>query len=201
MKVSFKLSLSQLGRARAQQLKVELRDSVPESADHYAGNLVGYVQDHGFSYNRRQRLQLSGDIVTYTGERHPFQQDGMMQLLGQLLTGDENPVSGWWLSYSPVVYDTSDSRLKWHETLQDYLYDSASLEEILRHVASGHRTAVRPEQTKAVKSDKELASAVAAAGALVHHGRGSYPKLTASFSANTLKTAMLIAKYTGPNRF
>lgn len=200
MRVSFKLSLVQLARARAQQLKVELRDSVPESADHYGGNLVGWVEDHGFSYNYNQHLNLDLDVVTYTGERHPFQQDGMMQLLGQLLTGDENPVSGWWLSYSPVVYDTSDTRLRWYETLQDYLYDRASLEEILRHVASGHRTAVRPEQTKAVKKNVDVLAAIRGV-ALMGQGRGTEAGLRASFHAQSLTAAKTIVAYTNKSWF
>lgn len=205
MKVSFKLNLAQLARARAQVLTTEYRDSLPHSLDNHEGNLVGWVEDHGFSYNPNQHLELKDDTITYVGERCPFQQDGMFRLLGEILTGDKTPVKRWWCNYDPIDYETSDTRLRWHETLQIYLYERASLEEVVSYINKpatrwGDITII-PSFCQSVQKDPEVSAAVKAVGGLIYHGRGSQTRLSASFSVQTLKTATVIAKAISPNWF
>ncbi|MDD2819139.1 MAG: hypothetical protein PHN51_10170 [Candidatus Nanopelagicales bacterium] len=204
MKVVFKLNLGQLARARAQVLKVE-RSVDLDQLDNYEGNLVGWVEDHGFSYNSNQRLDLIGDCITYVGERCPFQQDGMFRLLGEILTGEKDPVKGWWENHHPVTYETSDTWLRWHETLHEWLYARASISELLAYIAKPNSrwgdVRVIPALCSSVKNNGELLTAVKAVANHLYRGRGNEKTLAASFSPATLKVATVIAKATHSSWF
>ena len=90
-------------------------------------------QDH-CCFNPDQSIALVGDVLTYVGQRCPFAQDGSLAIFRQAL-GNVAPEDA-----EVVAYESSDSRLKWWETLDQYLRDRASEEEVLNHVAKvAHR--------------------------------------------------------------
>ena len=88
--------------------------------------------------NRNQRLGLVGTLLTYTGERHPLQQDGALALIRAALAAESPHLHGDALLDSAVVhsYTTSDKRLKWHETLVDYLENRSTVAEASDLIAS-----------------------------------------------------------------
>jgi len=208
MKVSFKLNLQQLARARAQVLKTERRDSASDeldSRDNYEGNLVGWAEDHGFSYNRNQRLDLVGDTLVFQGERCPFHQDGMFKLLTLILTGEEKPAKGWEEEFVPLEYQTSDARLEWWETLASYLYERGTIEDLETHLRTprtrwGDVTIV-PILTKAISGSPEMLAAVRAVAAARHGNRGNEATLRAAFDPATLKVAALVVDHTNKSYF
>jgi hypothetical protein len=124
MKVSFKLTPAQLIIAQAILAKVpEWSD---DGNDSWAGNMMGYCFDHP-CYNANQALNLIGQYLTYEGERCPMLQDGHMAILRKVFQDD--------LSTARVIlYDTSDKRLIWSESLSDYIEKRATLQEVVEYV-------------------------------------------------------------------
>lgn len=196
MKVSFKLNLAQLARARAQVLRVVQQDAIDVEGDYYNGNIVGWVTDHGFSYNSNQKLELVDDCIVYTGERCPFNQDGMLSLLGELLTGEKKPSKGWEAGYTPMVYETSDQRLRWYETLNSFLYERGTIDDLMSHLRAPRTrwgdVTIIPMETDCVKNSTELLAAAKAVAGLTYHGRGSERTLTAAFNSGVLTIARML---------
>lgn len=80
-------------------------------------------------YNPNQRLYAREEdgkyYIGYEGERHPFKMDGkydfLLELFGAVFP-EELP--------EPSLYETSDKRLRWYETFDDYLTsERATLDE------------------------------------------------------------------------
>lgn len=147
MIVSFKLNKEQL--IRAQQRVQTAPKEQEDTKAFYCGNLLGYQEDHGFSWNGDQHLNLDGDVVTYTGQRCPMWQDGSAAILWEIATGDAKEYysyalenRGQWdkdcresLSTLKVVkYETSDARLEWIDTLDLYLNTKGTIDDILNVV-------------------------------------------------------------------
>ena len=98
-------------------------------------------------FNPDQSLSLEGDVLTFSGQRCPFGQDGSLSVFRAALMGVERPVEDGaakeWYEESRecftdaklVAYESSDSRLYWWETLDQYLATRATEEELLAHVA------------------------------------------------------------------
>ena len=124
MKVVFKLNNHQarLASKIASDASKYVSD---DPADIYCGNLLGYMYNHQ-NFNPNQRLQFNEDAATveYHGERHPMIQDGAMNVLEEIAGGDIKTLC-------VVLYETSDKRLHWYETLDSYLTTRASVEETI----------------------------------------------------------------------
>ena len=103
-------------------------------------------QDH-CGFNPDQSLSLEGNVLSFTGQRCPFGQDGSLSVFRAALMGVERPVEAssskeWheestycFIDAKLVAYESSDSRLRWWETLDHYLASRATTEELLAHVA------------------------------------------------------------------
>ena len=114
MKVSIKVSASKLATAAA---------AVAEWSLDYSARL-GTT-----SYNPDQSLTLAGNILTYTGQRHPFFQDGALNVVIDAL-------DVFYKDAKIQGYQTSDSRLNWYETLDGYLETRGTLAEITAVIVS-----------------------------------------------------------------
>lgn len=158
MEVVFKLTSEQLARAKAVVKEVELENYDSEDRNlQWCGNLLGWCW-HSFSFNSNQWLELNEDagVVTYKGERHPLVQDGGLTILYKIAAGEipkfpaysheveQRPA--WYKGQTEavsrlkvVLYKTSDSRLKWWETM-DELAARMSPEELLEELVSGKKT-------------------------------------------------------------
>lgn len=86
MKVSFNLTPAQVERAN---VVVQMQDhkNPPTTGAKWGGNLLGWLEDHGFSFNSDQHLELAGNVVTYTGQRHPMLKDGAARILAYIVSG------------------------------------------------------------------------------------------------------------------
>lgn len=121
MQVSFKLNSQQLTRANVRKQTVS--QEKPGDCDVFCGNLGGHVWRH-MSLNPDQHLELSGDVMTYKGQRCPLWQDGMISIMIEII-GDEN-----YDSWPVVKYVTSDATLRWHETKEGQMYDRVKAGQI-----------------------------------------------------------------------
>ena len=109
MKAIFKLDKGQLETAAAMTAAVE--GICLDGAYSLMGCGVYYVDLHQ-STNKLQSVQLVGDTLVISGERCALTHDGgIAAALLILRTVDTVPVS----------YETSDARLRWHETLSGYI--------------------------------------------------------------------------------
>jgi hypothetical protein len=103
-------------------------------------------------YNNDQGFTLEGNLLTYSGQRHPLQQDGGLELLAALAgywspVGEPFPyyeewkasrraafraaVEDSWSRLKVVSYETSDKRLAWWETTESRMAARGSLVEWL----------------------------------------------------------------------
>jgi len=104
-----------------------LCNSIKESIAHQLGNSQ-YDQDGKTCWyqhvNPNQHVEIKGSTVTVEGERCALWGDHHAEALRLLLSS----------GIKPWVYETSDTRLKWHETLMDYMEGPrASFHEALRY--------------------------------------------------------------------
>lgn len=124
MQVVFKLSQAQLVRA------IVIATSLGEPSE-------GVIQSDSetlhepFEHpclNQDQHLVLNRfkGTMTYTGQRHPFIQDGAYSTVCAILGGET--------AANVIYYETSDKRFKWSDTLDSYCYRAGSLEECLKHI-------------------------------------------------------------------
>lgn len=134
MKVVFKLTPVQLEIATGIKADVEERGRRLESNEEYTphggklgshGNMLETTCSHP-GLNQNFWLNLEGNLLTFEGERHPFQKDGAFGVILEIFGSCETAEA------AIVSYTTSDKRLAWHETLEDFIYHRASLEEILQ---------------------------------------------------------------------
>lgn len=121
MKITFKLNVEQSIRSRF----------VLENWDNFF-----HADEDAPCYNSDQHLSLDNGSMTYKGQRYPLWQDGLGAIVVFVLTGEE-PNWRWhgfnWKGlerFSPIEYQTSDSRLSWWETFSDWI-SRASTEQYL----------------------------------------------------------------------
>lgn len=139
MKVTFKLTREQAIRAQAIVhktafvLKKELDNTEPGDKPYFfgSGNML-VVCDH-YNVNKSQMLDYNPakGTVTFEGHRHALVTDGAMVNLSEAAGGDLTALN-------VVECVTTDKRLQWFETLQDYLNGSkATLKDVEAYFASG----------------------------------------------------------------
>lgn len=123
MQVIFKLNQAQLVRA------IAVSDSfAPSVAVTHGGSEMLHEPVEHCCLNPDQCLTLNRfrGTMTYTGQRHPFVQDGAYNAVCAILGGEA--------AANVIHYETSDKRFKWSDTLDSYCYRAGSLEECLKHI-------------------------------------------------------------------
>ena len=173
MKVTFALNLVQMARARAMIVVSGQPDLLWEIHENGERNPC---------FNSDQSMRLDGDRLTYSGQRHPLRRDGGIKILAEI--AGHNP-----RELSVISYETTDVRLLWWETLDEYLREKATKEEVITYLltrADGkadRRQYINPMAAKAFQQP-ELQAAVFA----IRAGQKDQI-LSASFSAAVLKEA------------
>ena len=201
MKVVFKLNKKQLSYAQAIMAEVSKFEGDEDS--YHCGNLLGWM-GHSFSFNHRQNLELDvkSGTVTYVGERHPLSQDGGLVTLLRIGTGyspeEGEPYSyreklkeasaSYWGFLKVVSYETSDRRLHWWETTNDFVWERASLEDWLSSIFN--RGYERPNLGRMLTQDQK---------SCVMDIMAEKPlrQLMASYDAMTIKTSKQVADFLG----
>lgn len=91
-------------------------------------------------FNPAQALLVEGDLLVYEGQRHPFLQDGALgQIANFFGAGIPTPQEvgrrdreaqalDWARGKSVALYETTDPRLEWWQTLQDLPFPRVPLE-------------------------------------------------------------------------
>lgn len=151
MKVVFKLTPAQLEIAtgikddvteRERRLEKELEEYTPHGGKLGShGNMLETTCSHP-GLNQNFWLNLEGNLLSFEGERHPLQKDGALSVILEVFGSCEIAAS------AIVAYTTSDRRLAWHETLEDYLYHRGSLEEILQEIKKTPNKYVRVQMER-----------------------------------------------------
>lgn len=120
MKVVFRLTAVQHVRAEQRMASIAA-DMASMSAEelegsYLVGNLMPPIWRHCCS-NTDAWLEYdpATRLCAYQGQRGPFRQDGFMSVLRSILGSEEAP--------EVVSYTTADSRLRWDQTLQDYVLE------------------------------------------------------------------------------
>ncbi len=98
-------------------------------------------------YNPDQFIELEDDILIYTGSRCPLWQDGLGKLIAQVLTLESNNSRRLTEQEETAVrkaqvafYKTTDERLRWYETLNDYMRRKEnSLEVVFSYITKNHK--------------------------------------------------------------
>lgn len=137
MIVEFKLNSDQLRRAREYvEVKKKMdaeelggKDAQPKWFHHYCGNLLGWNSEMRSGFNKNQLLELvyrndDGWVMRYEGERHPFKYDGALGTVIDIL-GPK------WQQVRWLTYDTSDRRLRWYETTDDWIDRAGQFNDFL----------------------------------------------------------------------
>ena len=103
MKVVFRLTAVQHVRAEQRMASMsaamEAMSTEELEGSYFVGNLMPPIWRH----------------CCYHGQRGPFRQDGFMSVVRSILGSEEAP--------EVVRYTTSDNRLRWDQTLQDYVLE------------------------------------------------------------------------------
>ena len=86
--------------------------------------------------NTNQFLELVGEMVTYEGERYPLVEDGALAVLLKIAgyAKNEEAAVDALARLRVVNYKTSDRRLRWFETLDQYITRAGTLEEIVAYL-------------------------------------------------------------------
>lgn len=124
MQVIFKLNQAQLVRATV----IANTFGEPSEWTLASGSEMLHEPHEHCCLNTDQALVLNryAGTMTYTGQRHPFIQDGAYDVVCAILGGEA--------AANVIYYETSDKRLRWNETLDGYCYRAGSLEECLKHI-------------------------------------------------------------------
>lgn len=141
----------------------------------FAGNVLGHVRKNGVVVNEDQHLEYNQDAktLTYKGQRHPMQADGALTRILRIGGGS---VAG----LRVVLYKTTDSRLLWNETLEDYVKRRGTIEETLALVKfKKSRYGYTPDFPSRFTEH--------AACRRMIEGGASYSKINASFDAKIVK--------------
>lgn len=197
MQVTFKLTTAQVTTAAAIIARYvreeEERNAILEASGWEKDDIEVEMLDLGnllpglpaslhSCFNRNQHLMLNQDAGTvhYKGERYPLAQDGGLRVLKEIADGDISTLR-------VVGYETSDKRLQWFETLEDYILQRSTQEEFLEYY--------KKKELKPTIGSGWLWLAVesrfpALAACMAAIGRGQNERmLGASFDAKTLKDA------------
>lgn len=132
MKVVIKLNSVQINKLKklVEEHNVDL-SGVEQEKIVTCGDVLMY--DHGFSFNSNQSLKIGLNEVTLEGERCPLSQDGIFQLIGSIDSEVEELFASqqWSLAWCKAKeffstlavreYKTSDRKLKWYQTLEQYM--------------------------------------------------------------------------------
>ena len=101
--------------------------AMAESIAHQLGNSQYEDSEGGVCWyqhvNKNQAVRFLGHTVTVEGERCALWGDHHAEALRML---EQSGIE-------PTVYETSDRRLKWYETLRDFMYKRAPYEVALKH--------------------------------------------------------------------
>lgn len=184
MQVTFKLTAAQLATAAAIIARTAWEEKENDAYEEMInlGNLLSEIPKKTICFNFNQHLEVNQDAMTihYKGERYPLAQDGGLRVLKEIADGDISTLR-------VVGYETSDKRLQWFETLEDYILQRSTQEEFLEYyknkslvptIGSGWLWKIVETRFPA------LAACMAAIG------RGQNERmLGASFDAKTLKDA------------
>ena len=135
MEFALALNIDQATRAR----------DLLSAAEQNEPTWLGFPPVHACT-NPDQRLWIEGNVLVYRGQRCPLAQDGALALIGEVLTGEDEPNKystpaewkEWWkgcvLAFARAKvlrYETSDRRLMWWETLEGYIFSRATAEQAL----------------------------------------------------------------------
>jgi len=107
----------------------KMTSAIAEAIKSFTGAREGDVltPPAGLQYvNYSQKVTVSGDFLTFEGERNALWGDELAPIMRAAVGG------------SPLRYETSDRRLEWYETLDDYMNKRASLGEALEYFRQGH---------------------------------------------------------------
>lgn len=135
MQVSFNVKLRHVKTIKAimEYANKRVIDAQPygEREDHRVvacGNLN--IQYKHLNWNQNQWLHFDEkkSLIVYKGERHPMQQDSALRTLEEIFEGKD------YHNWEVVEYVTSDPRLKWYETLYQYISNRAPLAEVLEYL-------------------------------------------------------------------
>lgn len=143
MQVTFKLTPIQIKVAKEIVAKVgkeTIKNREGDDRSVFCGNLLGYMPTHPcFNEDQDLHFEISEGTVTYNGQRHPLHKDGGMGVLREIAGGDIRRLK-------VVNYDTTDKRLRWHETMDDFLWSRATMEQLLKSPLFGHKVKLWSEQ-------------------------------------------------------
>ena len=203
MKIVFKLNKKQFANARVIVDEVAKIDGDEDS--YFCGNLIGWA-GHSFSFNPRQclELDLKSATVTYVGERHPLNQDGGLVTLLRIGTGFEpekenspkfsfhkklsDAKASSWDFLEVVSYETSDTRLHWWETTNDFVWERATLDQWVS--SKYNRGYERPNLGRMLTQDqKSCVDDIMRGKPLI--------QLMASYDAKTITIGKTIADFLG----
>lgn len=139
MRVEFVLNQDQLVFADKVVAEVQATTEglLPEDRVNWRGNLLGYWGEDQ-SFNQDQSLVLDGGRLIWDGARTAGQANGgfhqMVEiLLCKELTREEAKATIRQLP-KPVVYESTDKRLRWFEDLSGYLARNGSVAECLSYM-------------------------------------------------------------------
>ncbi len=119
MKVTFKLSGRQVEKAKS--VVADFNAEVDEIRDQH--------------FNRNQKFELDGFLreLTYVGQRCPLGVDGGLDLIDKLF-GSRRAATE-----AVIHYETSDKRLRWDETVYDYMVQRADVHTVIQWCGQTHR--------------------------------------------------------------
>jgi hypothetical protein len=111
-------------------------------------------------YNPDQKIEFNGYTLAYTGSRCPLWQDGLGKLIAQALAvtynndrrlTEQEEIA---VRKAPVkFYETTDKRLRWYETLNDYMRRrESSIEVVFSYVTKNHKPYTTWRHYQALKS-------------------------------------------------
>lgn len=141
MKVVFELTAEQV--LRANEIRQRLADEVVaspsgscEESMQFGNLLLPSTGSPGF--NSGQKLDLQGKRIVYEGQRCSLAQDGGIEVLWTIagyLSFTEAVLDNW-SRLKMVLYQTSDHRFFWYETLGSYICKRATIKEVAEYMRS-----------------------------------------------------------------
>ena len=138
MKIVFKLTEEQILTANI--ISSELVAEFGEDENYeWLGNMNPQPVQQSQCINVNQYLQLEDDTLTYEGERCPFTQDGSFKTVLRIAAGVLD-------NLQVVQYETSDKRLKWYETLYEYIVERGTWGEFCDYLKKSNHKPDIPER-------------------------------------------------------
>lgn len=150
-------------------------------------------------YNPNQKIEINKqqNTITYTGERHPLHQDGILDFIAYCY-GIKYPYTTLGLincvkNIKVLDYKTSDTRLYWYETLDYYIATRASASEVMSYLSEHKQKYSKELFIKLLDNQPNMKDINAAMKCFISNK--SFTLINAEFDALTLKSARILYKY------